>query len=85
MKHRYFVKFVLRKRWPGMKDKSHSIYIGYERGRKYRRELTEWCEDQDGEWYRSENDEKYFFSNPLTAFAFKMRWAGAPLNDDTHA
>lgn len=79
MKHRAFIKTVLRKRWPGMKDHSHCVYIGHDRGRVHLKAIGEWCEAQDGEWFYSTNWEKFYFSDPNTAFHFKIRWAGAPL------
>jgi hypothetical protein len=58
-----------------MWGKIHRIYLG--KGKfTYARQIAEWCEEQDGRWYRSEGLDCYYFSDENTAFHFKIRWNG---------
>jgi hypothetical protein len=71
MKHRTFVKFVLKKRW----GKIHKVFIGKDK-LKYSREIREWCEALDCQWYRADGYETYYFNDPDAAFHFMIRFGG---------
>lgn len=79
MRHRPFVKFVLKKRW----GKIHKVFIGKDKA-KYSKPIREWCEAQDCRWYRADGYETYYFDKEDIAFHFMIRWGGALINEPTN-